>query len=269
MRSVWQIDGEDVVTLQGNSAEFVRLVNALLAAQGRAAGVPDAVIRLNQKDTAADGGVDAAVDQAIATASDPTGRFSVPTCWQYKAQPTSNIKPKKGPPYTQEAALREEVAKPYASELIKKGYGYLFCIADDMPPTTKADWERWLTDEARKLKSDAPEAQVLTASDLAQWINRYPAVVLRLRPGVTPLKPFDEWAAEVRALTKDHVKTAGWPQVAAAVKSHIDFGRRVDTALVVQGEAGVGKTRTILRGVGGRPGHGSPGRRHERRARRP
>jgi len=195
--------------------------------------------------------MDAVVEQPIPAGQDSTGRFGVPTCWQMKAEPTANMKPKKGKPKTQQAALREEINKPYAAALINKGYGYRLCIADDMPATTKARWESWLTDEAKKINPSASSALVVTASDLALWINRYPAQVLRFRPNLKSLKSFDVWSAEVRALTKIYGQTAQWSTVSTAIRSHVDFSRKIDASLVVQGEVGVGKTRITCEALAG------------------
>ena len=65
MKPIWIIDGEDVTRIQGDSVGFVRLLNALLSQQSHVGGLPDASLRLNQKDTEGDGGVDAVVDAAI------------------------------------------------------------------------------------------------------------------------------------------------------------------------------------------------------------
>ena len=132
MKPVWHIDGNDVVGLQGRSPDFVRVVNGLLARQAVGA-VPDGAVHLNVKDTEPDGGVDAAVDLPVP--GDPTGFLGVPTCWQYKAQRRGNIKPKNGG--GQEAALREEIRKPYAeSDLLPISWsshngGHLFVDSVD------------------------------------------------------------------------------------------------------------------------------------------
>ena len=94
MRPIWEIDGEDVENLQGDSTGFVRFLNALLGFQADAGRLPDSAVHLNQKDTEGDGGVDAVITRAISSGLDPTGRFGVPTCWQFKASPTENIKAK-------------------------------------------------------------------------------------------------------------------------------------------------------------------------------
>src|SRR5262245_63117348 len=44
MKPVWEIDGDDVATLQGNSPDFVRFMNALLGFHASRAGLPSASI---------------------------------------------------------------------------------------------------------------------------------------------------------------------------------------------------------------------------------
>ena len=75
MKDFWNIDGDCIKTLQGNSAEFVRLLNNLIATEMRAAGVPDSAVHLTQGDSTPDGGVDAVVDQRVLNNQDATGRF--------------------------------------------------------------------------------------------------------------------------------------------------------------------------------------------------
>ena len=75
MRPVWEIDGEDVEKLQGDSPSFVRFLNALLSVHAYEGRLPDSAVSLNQKDMEGDGGVDAVISQAILASLDPTGRF--------------------------------------------------------------------------------------------------------------------------------------------------------------------------------------------------
>ncbi len=271
MKPVWHIDGNDVIGLQGRSPDFVRVVNSLLAQQA-AGAIPDGAVHLNVKDTEPDGGVDAAVDLPVP--GDPTGFLEVATCWQYKAQPRGNIQPtskgkqkagrppkvragsgaKPQNPVGQEAALREEIGKPYAKELIKKGYAYRFCIADDMPNEKKTEWQGWLTDEARKINPAAPPALVVTASDLARWVNRHTALVAgEFRPFLGGLLALDDWHQEFRSVTPEFVHTAVWPAMAEAVRRHVDFTRPALSTLTVQGEAGVGKSRSVCEALLGDP----------------
>jgi hypothetical protein len=248
VKPIWIIDGEDVTRLQGDSAGFVRLLNALLSQQAHAEGLPDTSLRLNQKDTEGDGGVDAVVDTPIAADRDPTGRFAVPTCWQFKASPTENIRAEvaKGEKGGQEVALQQEINKPHARRLIEQGYGYRFCIADDMPNQKKSQWEGWLLATVRQseFNPQAPAPMVLTASDLAGWACRFPALIVEFfRPHLGACRSLRAWHQEITGLTPQFVSVEAWEAAVRAIREHVDFSRRVSTVLTIQGEAGVGKTR--------------------------
>ncbi len=254
MRSFWQIESSHICSLQGKSTEFVRLLNALITAQSRAGGLVDASLQLNQADTIPDGGVDAVVSESIPALLDPTGWFTVPTSWQFKAQPTSNIKPSsKAPDKKQETALREEINKPHAAKLVKLGYGFRLCIADELPPASRTKWNEWLNDEAKKLNPNVPSAFVVTASDLVLWVNRYPAIALDFRPGAFQMKTLAVWQQEVRALTPSFVTPATWQFVLNTISNHINFDLNADTILTIQGEAGVGKTRSACEALACHP----------------
>ncbi len=246
MRPIWIVDGEDVTRLQGDSARFVRLLNALLSQQAHAGGLRDVSLRLNQKDTEGDGGVDAVVDAAIVPERDPTGRFAVPTCWQFKARPVENIKADvpKGEKGGQEVALRQEISSPHARHLIEQGYGYRFCIAAEMPDQKKSQWEGWLLEAARQINPQAPAPMVLTASDLAVWVCRFPALISEFfRPHLGSCRSLLAWKHEITGLTPQFVSVKAWEAAVRAIREHVDFSRRVSTVLTIQGEAGVGKTR--------------------------
>ncbi len=243
MKPIWHIDGHDVIALQGDSPAFVRFMNALLASHAQAGGVPKNEVRLNVKDNEADGGVDAAIGQAAVVERDRTGYMNVPTCWQYKAQPTGNIKA--DGPGGQQAALRNEIGKPHAHRLTEQGYGYRFCIADDMSDQKKSEWEKWLTEEARKFNPDAPPAQVITASQLASWANEYPAIVAGQFHTQLTLDTLDIWHRGFQALTLEYVPAATWTKQADEIRRHVDFANPVTTPLTVQGEAGAGKSRGV------------------------
>jgi hypothetical protein len=246
MKPIWQIDSNDVIGLQGRDVDFAQFVNDLLAQQVSAGRLPTGVLQLTLKTRAPDGGIDAAVSQAIPSELDPEGFFSVPTCWQYKASTTTNIKPPSGQTGGQEASLRDEIGKWYARQLIEKGYSYRFCIADDMPPSQKADWEGWLLDEARKYKRDASPPKVVTADDLARWANRLPGAVLPFRPYLGLLRSLRTWGREVTSETPRFIPIAAWEAEMNTLRDHADLNRSCHRVLQpVRGEAGVGKTRCV------------------------
>src|SRR5262249_25064826 len=223
MKPIWQIDSNDVIGLQGREVDFAQLVNDLLAQQVSAGRLPTGVLQLNLKTRAPDGGIDAAVSRAIPAELDPEGFFSVPTCWQYKASPTSNIKPPSGQTGGQEAALRDEIGKWYARQLIDQDYGYRFCIADDMPPSQRADWEGWLLDEARKFKQNASPPKVVTADDLARWANRFPGSVLPFRSYLGLLRSLRTWGRDVTSETPHFISVAAWEAEMTVLRNHADL----------------------------------------------
>ena len=248
MKPIWQIDSDDVKTLQGRSREFVRFVNDLLVHQANAGRVPISGLQLNLSDLDPDGGVDAAVTLAIPPESDPEGYFAAPTCWQFKASPTGNIKKRKTGKEKggQEAALRAEIRKPEVAKRVASGYGYRFCIADDMPPSRKTDWESWLFDEAKKIAADAHPPMVLTASNLAAWANRLPGVILPFRPYLERFQSLRQWGNDITAETPHFVPVAAWQAVMDLIRNHADLSKPcTHVVLTIQGEAGVGKTRCV------------------------
>ncbi len=229
-------------------------MNALLFCQAKEGRLPDSCVQRSQK-TVRDGGVDAIVDRPIPGEHDPTGRFAVPTCWQFKASPAGNIKPKRGKG-GQQAALRQEITKPDASRLITLGYGYRFCIADDMSGPTKARWEGWLLEEAKKINPVAPVPLVLTASDLALWAGRFKSLVVdHFCAELGEFSSLEMWLKEIAGFTPEYVPIAGWSDASRAIRDHVDFGRRLATVLTVHGEAGVGKTRCACESLRNDPAH--------------
>jgi hypothetical protein len=115
--NVWTASADDICRLQGDDVEMTAIVNELLGASTAGAIVPTS-LRLNLKTRAPDGGVDAAVDGLLPAERDAMGLFAHPTCWQFKACPADHIKPPRGQSGGQEAALRLEIQKPHARQLI-------------------------------------------------------------------------------------------------------------------------------------------------------
>jgi hypothetical protein len=252
MKSIWEIDSTDVIGLQGRDTDFAHFVNGLLAQQASAGQLANA-LQLNLKTQAPDGGVDAAVSQALPGASDPEGFFDVPTCWQYKASPTRNIKPSKGKKRSQEAALRQEIQKPEAARLIKSGYGYRFCISDGMPPPMKTKWEAWLSEEAKTLNPNAPAPKVVTAAELALWANRLPGSILPFCPYLHPFQSLRIWRTEITYQTPHFVLVGAWQGAMEVLRKHANLTEPCHRVLLrVQGVAGVGKTRCVYEALAAR-----------------
>ena len=239
---MWTIEAREVLVLTGGGGEpFARFVNAVIRAQCFALGVSDDQISTTVRTNYADGGVDAAVH--VAAPADTTGRLAVPTAWQYKAMRLAEIS---------EKDLRNEIQKPYAAELISKGYGYRLCICDDVPDKkAKQDCERILNEEVRGIFPSAPEAQLLTSSDLATWASRFPGVAGSIfnRP-LQIGRHWKAWELSELQFTPRYVLPTGWEPHCSAIVDHIDFTKPADNpAVAVKGAAGVGKTRLVFEAI--------------------
>ncbi len=113
-----------------------------------------------------------------------------------------------------------------------------------MPDQKKSQWEGWLVAAARQVNPQAPAPMVLTASDLAIWACRFPALISGFfRPHLGAGRSLREWQQDITALTREFVSIEAWEAAIRAIREHVDFSRRVSTVLTIQGEAGVGKTR--------------------------
>ncbi|MEM9272689.1 MAG: hypothetical protein AAGA80_06960 [Cyanobacteria bacterium P01_F01_bin.143] len=130
---MWTINSYNIFALRTPGGDrFTEFVDALIRAEAYVQGVPLSEISTNLRTNLGDGGVDTEVKQDML--HDNTGWFNVPTCWQYKATTFAGI-------YS--SNLIKEINKSYSTELIKKGYGYRFCICDDLTPEKKASGKRF------------------------------------------------------------------------------------------------------------------------------
>ena len=231
---MFRVSPQDIRRLQGAGGEpFTLFVDDLIRAQA-GAGVPDKDIRTNLKTTAPDGGVDTQVRVAIP--GDPTGRLRCPTIWQYKTS-ARGLSPS-----------REIKAGKYAASLIQQGYAYRLVICDDLVAERSEQLRQRFAARIRAISPGAPEPEIVTASDLAAWASRFPAVVLRHFLGHVrgQFLTLDAWRASITKITPEYVRVPEWEAVASRIKKHVDFGQQVpEVALALRGEAGVGKTRLV------------------------
>ncbi len=215
---------------------FTEFVDALIRTEAYIQSVPLSEMSTNLRTNLGDKGVDTEVRQSMPNSQ--TGWLSVPTTWQYKGTEFRNIS---------EKDLREEVNKKYSTELIQKGYGYRFCICDDLTSTKKSDWEKILNEEIAKINPDAPPSKVITASDLAAWASQYSAIVVRFfQPQLSNALALENWGNNITGLTSQYVEVNIWASVKQKIIEHINFNNRCHSVILpLEGEAGVGKTRLV------------------------
>lgn len=246
MTALWNTTGHHVHRLQ-NSPRFSEFMNDLLRAAAHTGGLHDADLDTTLRETIADGGVDAAVRKGIS--SETTGRLLCPTAWQYKSGTYANAFGSGGD--AQRKRLTDEVNKPESKRLVENGYGYRLAICDGMPPKTKDLWEEILTEATRAINSEAPAAMVLTEDDLAEWANRFPSICVRFfcEHLQGQFLTFGEWQSRARALVPEFVEIPdGQPLIEGLVRE-VDLSQSSGGMIIVQGEAGVGKTRIVCEAV--------------------
>jgi hypothetical protein len=258
--TVWSVTADEICRLQGRDADMTALMNDLLCATAGGSLAP-AALRLTLKTQEPDGGIDAAVDGAVLADRDPSGFLPVPTCWQFKACSTAHVKARKGKKDTkggQEKALRTEIRKPYARQLLKDGYGYRFCITDCLTPEKRQRWEAWLLDEARAVNPDAPPPRVIDAVLLAQWCSCYAGIVRQLRPFLSAVRDFSTWARLESAESPTFVEVESRHAATAALRAFADLAIPArEPVLTVSGEAGIGKSRCVVESLRTVPGIGA------------
>ncbi|HXA64421.1 MAG TPA: hypothetical protein VNV82_04670 [Bryobacteraceae bacterium] len=246
---MWTISAlHDFPSLRGGGGQpFTGFVDALLRTQCFVYGVPDSAIATTLRVNVEDGGVDTRIDEGAP--HDSTGRLRCPSAWQYKAEDKDRVT---------EGAVAKEVQKHYATELIRRGYGYRICVCDEMPAERKELLEKALNAAAQAIHANAQRCYVLSASDLAEWANRFPGLVAtQFNRPMTIARHWQAWQTSERALTPTYVLPPGWQDRLGAIQNHLRFTTiPFDPVLPVQGAAGVGKTRLVFEAIGQIPGAG-------------
>jgi hypothetical protein len=237
------IDAIDLIRIRPDpgGARLTKLMDTIIGAQCHFFGVPDSVVETNLRTTQLDGGVDTRVRAQID--HDPDGWMNCPTAWQYKSTGHREVSLPE---------LAEEVNKTFAAQCTKDGYAYRLCICDSMPPEKKQKWESELLELVRKIDPKAPVPLVLTADNVAAWVNKFPGIVVStFRPYlVGRCLAFEKWSEQSRATTREYVAIEGWSAIQTPLLRHLDFSvEPPDVVFPLQGEAGVGKSRFVYETV--------------------
>jgi hypothetical protein len=243
---VWKLAPTDLLQLKGGGGSpFADFVDRLIRAEAACGGLAQSEIATQLRVNIPDGGVDTEVKKTIPCHA--SGWFTVPTCWQFKGGDAKDIddRPKK----KKANGLQEEIRKPYVAELIKKGYGYRFCILDDLPSKKVKNWQSQLLSEARAINPHAVEPCVVHGGDLLNWAERFPAVVALLRNHPEGGLLWEAWAANCVAETPRYVSNPDWDHVRNQIVQHVQFDNPCvggESCLFIGGAAGVGKTRLVF-----------------------
>jgi len=233
---MWEITSNEIRSFQGDGGTpFTQLVDSTIRAHAFVYNLPASTIHTNLRTNVPDGGVDTQV--GLGVQGDPTGWMGEKTVWQYKGTERKNVSTKD---------LRKEVNKEFAKKCIAEGFGYRFCICDNVPGNIKQEWNAQLNKDAQNSNPNAALAMVVDAEDLAAWVNIFPSLILRyFKHGLLgKALHLEAWKQNARAITSTYVSVPDWQPIQGNLRSHSDFSTiPVDAVTAVQGHAGVGKTR--------------------------
>lgn len=233
---------EDIYSLRNSTGRaFTDHLDRLIRSSASVVGIVAAAVSDNPRTNVADGGADTEVS-ASATMPDRWGYFGVPSVWQYKAIEVGSLTDKQ---------IAEEISAPskeYVRDLLVRGYGYRLAICHDGTAERKAEIKAVLAAEIQRLNPNAPEPLVLFAKDIAEWTNAFPALAAEmLHSELSGFSLFETWKTHERAKTPIFVPTPQSETIRDSVRQHLDWTQKPKTTkLTISGNAGVGKTRTVL-----------------------
>jgi hypothetical protein len=239
-----RITAEHIYVLRNSTGKpFTDLLDRLIRSSAATLGIARSAVLDNPRTNYPDGGVDTQVTAGAQL--DPCEYFNGPTAWQYKAVALKDFTDTK---------VKEEISgdsKDYVRSLLKKGYAYRLCIADDGPAERKTEIKALLDLEIKRINPEAPESVVLFASEVVGWVNTFPAIAAdMLGSSMKDFFHFATWQNRERAFTKTFVATPESTVIIQNVQSHVDWKNKPTMGrLTVSGDAGVGKSRTVFEAI--------------------
>lgn len=241
----WRVNAEALGRVRDDVTgyRFTEFVNSLLSTEALYSGLPLSAVRLNLQINLHDGGADAAVDNPVP--SDSTGWLGCPTVWQFKRSRLAD------------GELRTEIAKESVRQHIENGYSYRLCVCEEEAPPEIERKEAVLADAQRSINQEAPLPRLLTASRLASWVNKYPALILTyFHPGyMGNFLDLNTWKKNITWITPTFLLADEWKTTFNDLRRYVDFSvTPASVPFLLKGEAGVGKTRLVFESLASIPG---------------
>ena len=243
-----RIKPESIYALRDSSGvRFTELMDELIRHSVSVSGVSQDGVSTNMRVNYPDGGVDTEVKSPLVT--DKRGYFGAKTAWQYKAAREKDYAKKK---------IQDEILNPskeYLRGLLKDGYAYRICIADNAPAKRKTQIEKWADEAIQKFAPGAPPCKVLFADDIVAWVNSFPGIAARINGAdLSDFLHFESWKRNARSTTETFISTPESDVIVKMVQNHVRWTTAPSTArLTVSGDAGVGKTRTVFEAIASLP----------------
>jgi hypothetical protein len=230
---------------QPGGAEFVLFCNEMLRDVCFKYAIPQSDVSTCSRTDAKDGGVDTRICSP-ARGNEPFGFFGSPSAWQFKASDEVSLTHTK---------IRAEVNKTHARACIEAGDAYRICVCAHIADDKKQELERALNSEVIKINHSAPPAKILNIDDLVAMANAFPALTFSYHLGLDArCIVFGAWGANATAVTKVFIPNSAFDATRAKILAHVDLAANVpDPVLTLQGEAGVGKTRTVYEALRSSP----------------
>ncbi len=111
--------------------------------------------------------------------------------------------------------------------LLKLGYAYRLCLADEAAAVRKAEVKALLDAEIRAVNPNAPESIVLFASEIVAWVNTFPPLTAEMNgSSMTDFFHFKTWENQARAVTSTFVQTTERAVIFERVQGHLDWNTK-------------------------------------------
>ncbi len=220
---------------------FTELTDALVRTAVSSAGQPISEVRTNLRTNLPDGGVDTEV--LVAMPEDSIGWLREKTVWQYKSTSSKPI-------------FKNELAKAFVKKRITEGFAYRLAVCASMSAEKKEQWEGELNTLVQRIHSGAPPARVISADDVAAWMELYPSLVLRfLERGVEEkAQTISAWGRNITHETRDFIAIPSRAGLVQSIQEHADVSQSCSSVVLpVHGYAGVGKTRLVFEALSASP----------------
>lgn len=218
----------------GLGTAFSEFVNRLLEAQVQSQKIAGHLLAVTREENTPDGGVDAALRDAVASGWLPAGA----SAWQFKR---GDLQPKK--------AADEFAGAAWVQEIVRQGGTYVLVLGRPLPDQLIESRRTAVMKKAVELgvleAGDTDRIRVYDANRLARWGSAFPSLALSpLIGGPGPVASnFDRWS-EGRPHTVGWVPDQARENAVRAIRESIAAPGVVD--LRIQGESGIGKTRLTL-----------------------
>jgi hypothetical protein len=215
---------------------FVVMMRELLMVEASRAGLASDQVDTSVAETVKDGGIDSRVRDYPERAGDPVRSLPPGTsAWQFKSGSCPTVPKLKS----------QEFVKPEVTKAIQGGEAYCFVTAQSITAQKQQSIRKAIAERYSELGRD-PKGQVLTADNVVEGAERFPAIALRyFRVPSMGWELFEQWESRGTLKNPYHPDEARHALI-SEIRDAVDRGDRI---IRIFGPGGVGKTRAALEAV--------------------